>query len=74
MPTNFSPADPFPPCALYQSTPLTQDRGANVKVSTLLMAVGLFHRPLVPGKGGLLRGSARLPSIASSSAVSSPQM
>ena len=62
------------PCALYQSTPLTRICGTFANVSTLFSAVGLFHTPWVTGNGGLLRGSARLPSIASISAVSSPQI
>ena len=66
--------DPFVPCALNQSTPRTRITVAKANVSTLLIAVGWFHRPFVPGKGGLLRGSARLPSIASSNALSSPQI
>ena len=36
--------------------------------------VGLPKRPAASGKGGLLRGSPRLPSIELKSAVSSPQM
>ena len=43
-------------------------------VSTLLTTVGLPNRPTSTGNGGLLRGSPRLPSIDSKSAVSSPQM
>ena len=43
-------------------------------VSTLLMSVGWPCRPCVPGNGGLFRGSPRLSSSASSSAVSSPRM
>src|ERR1700683_1409518 len=73
-PINFSPAAPFKPCDLYQSTPRNRIVGTFANVSTLLMTVGLFHRPCCTGNGGLLRGSARLPSIASSSAVSSPQI
>src|ERR1700678_2752578 len=73
-PMNFRPAAPPCPCALYQSTPRSRIGGTFAKVSTLLMTVGLFQRPSCTGKGGLLRGSARLPSMASSSAVSSPQM
>ena len=38
------------------------------------MTVGWFQRPLVPGKGGLLRGSERLPSIASSKALPTPRV
>src|SRR5579872_7387748 len=73
-PTNFNPEAPPWPCDLYQSIPLTRICGTFANVSTLLSAVGLFHRPLMTGKGGLLRGSARLPSMASMRAVSSPQM
>src|SRR5271156_5202055 len=73
-PMNFSPAVPFRPCDLYQSTPRKRMGGTLAKVSTLLITVGLFHRPCCTGNGGLLRGSARLPSIASSNAVSSPQI
>src|SRR5271155_1835348 len=73
-PINFSPAEPFTPCDLYQSTPRKRMGGTFANVSTLLMTVGLFHNPCCTGNGGLLRGSARLPSIASSSAVSSPQI
>ena len=43
-------------------------------VSTLFTTVGLPNRPTSTGNGGLLRGSPRLPSIDSKSAVSSPQM
>jgi hypothetical protein len=43
-------------------------------VSTLLMPVGFPKTPRCTGKGGLLRGSPRLPSIELNSAVSSPQM
>ena len=73
-PINFSPAVPPWPCDLYHSTPRSRICGTFAKVSTLLITVGLPHSPCWPGKGGLLRGSARLPSIASSSALSSPQM
>src|SRR5947207_3971013 len=48
--------------------------GTLMNVSTLLMTVGFCHRPAWPGNGGLLRGSARWPSMASMSALSSPQM
>ena len=43
------------------------------KVSTLLMLVGLPHRPLTAGNGGRVRGMPRLPSMEAMSAVSSPQ-
>src|SRR3984957_19575462 len=74
MPTNFRPAAPPSPCDLYQSTPRTKICGTLAKVSTLFSAVGLLNTPCATGNGGLLRGSARLPSMASISALSSPQM
>ena len=75
-PTNLTPGEPFLPAVFIQSTPFARITGTKKKVSTLLMTVGLAHSPppTCPGNGGLLRGSARLPSIASSSALSSPQM
>ena len=48
--------------------------GTLASVSTLLTTVGLPNSPTSTGNGGLLRGSPRLPSIDSKSAVSSPQM
>ena len=48
--------------------------GTLTSVSTLLTTVGLPNSPTSTGKGGLLRGSPRLPSIELKSAVSSPQM
>ena len=48
--------------------------GTQAIVSTLWISVGLRHRPSATGNGGLCRGMPRLPSSASSSAVSSPQM
>ncbi len=48
-------------------------RGTVARVSTLLMTVGLPHRPLCTGKGGLGMGMPRLPSIEAIMAVSSPQ-
>jgi hypothetical protein len=48
--------------------------GTQANVSTLLSRVGLSNRPLVSSCGGLLRGSARRSSIASTSALCSPQM
>ena len=75
-PTNFTPIEPFLPDVFIQSTPLERITGTKKKVSTLLMTVGFGPQPAadLAGNGGLLRGSARLPSIASSSALSSPQM
>src|ERR1700760_4384185 len=74
IPTNFNPGIPFNPCCLYQSAPLTMIAAAKVNVSTLFSTVGLCHNPCATGNGGLFRGSDRFPSIASISAVSSPQM
>src|SRR5215469_870448 len=71
-PTNFSPAVPSRPCDLNQPTPLASIWGTLAKVSTLLSAVGFCHNPTVAELGGLLRGSARLPSMASSWALPSP--
>src|SRR5580704_8850473 len=73
-PTNFNPRDPPTPAFLYHSTPRTKICGTIANVSTLLITVGFCHKPATPGNGGLFRGSARCPSIASSSALSSPQM
>src|SRR2546426_877554 len=44
------------------------------RVSTLFTTVGFPNRPTSTGKGGLLRGSPRNPSIELKIAVSSPQM
>src|SRR5215469_9027479 len=54
--------------------PIRRISGMHSNVSTLLIAVGLPNRPTCAGNGGLLRGSARLPSIELISAVSSPAM
>ncbi len=43
------------------------------QVSTLLMLVGLPHKPATAGNGGRERGMPRLPSMLAISAVSSPQ-
>ena len=60
-------------CARHQSRAAVRMAGTPGSVSTLLITVGWPNRPCVPGNGGLLRGSPRRSSIASSSAVSSPQ-
>src|SRR5215471_8651879 len=73
-PTNFRPAAPFRPAALYQSGPRSRICAIVANVSTLFNAVGLPHKPTVAELGGLIRGSARLPSMASRSALPSPQM
>ena len=48
-------------------------QGTLAQVSTLLMLVGLPHRPETAGNGGRVRGMPRLPSMEAMSAVSSPQ-
>ena len=53
---------------------LSRISGILQKVSTLLITVGLPNKPWVVGKGGLMRGKPRLPSMDSNSAVSSPQI
>jgi hypothetical protein len=68
VPLLFSEAD--------RSIPLRtvhDDGGILAKVSTLLITVGLPHKPLLAGKGGLGRGMPRSPSMEAIKAVSSPQ-
>ena len=60
--------------ARHQEAPRARMAGTQARVSTLLTRVGCPSSPAVPGKGGLLRGSARRYASASSRAVSSPQM
>ena len=48
--------------------------GTQANVSTLLTSVGRSSSPLVSSFGGMLRGSPRRSSIASISALCSPQM
>src|SRR5262249_8200028 len=62
------------PCRLTHSHPCSTMLGTWQSVSVLLMIVGLPKRPLTAGNGGLIRGQPRLPSSASKSPVSSPQM
>ena len=62
------------PIRAYASPPISRMSGMLASVSTLLTTVGLPNSPTSTGNGGLLRGSPRLPSIDSKSAVSSPQM
>ena len=62
------------PIAANAAPPSSTIAGTLASVSTLLTAVGLPNSPTSTGNGGLLRGSPRLPSIDSKSAVSSPQM
>src|SRR4030067_760375 len=61
------------PVPAYQSTPREIIAGTVARDFTLLMVVGLPHKPELAGKGGRERGMQRLPSIEASSAVSSPQ-
>ena len=62
------------PIAANAAPPSRTIAGMLASVSTLLTVVGLPNSPTSTGNGGLLRGSPRLPSIDSNSAVSSPQM
>src|SRR5579859_2249371 len=68
------PADSGVPVAPKAAAPPVRISSTFINVSTLLTSVGLPKRPACTGKGGLLRGSPRLPSIELKSAVSSPQM
>ena len=61
--------DKFLCCNADESEP-----GTFISVSTLLISVGPWYRPWLAGNGGLRRGLPRLPSSASRSAVSSPQI
>ena len=72
--TASGPVEPSVPMRAYAAAPHRRMSGTLASVSTLLTAVGLPNRPTSTGNGGLLRGSPRLPSIDSNSAVSSPQM
>ena len=55
------------------SAPWRMIHGTSASVSTLLISVGLPHRPDWAGKGGRSRGIPRRPSTEAISAVSSPQ-
>src|SRR5215212_11202456 len=74
MPNNFGPGDDFVPMDLNHSGPRSRIGGTQQSVSTLLMTVGRANAPAIAGNGGLFRGQPRLPSSASSSPVSSPQI
>ena len=65
---------PSVPIAAKAAPPSATIGGTLTSVSMLLTAVGLPRRPASTGKGGLLRGSPRFPSIELKRAVSSPQM
>src|SRR5438477_9695727 len=60
------------PIEAYQSAPLLMITGTLAQVLTLLMTVGLPHRPFWTGNGGRGCGSPTLPSMDAISAVSSP--
>ena len=68
------PEEPATPRPANQAPPLVMIWGMLHRVSTLLTTVGQLNTPLTAGKGGLMRGYARLPSRDSISPVSSPQM
>jgi len=68
------PVEPSVPIRAKAGPPIRRISGTHSSVSTLLIAVGLLNRPTCAGNGGLLRGSARLPSMELISAVSSPAM
>src|ERR1700761_6969770 len=61
------------PVSLNQADPLVMMGAMLYQVSTLLMLLGLPHKPFCAGKGGRGRGRPALPSNDSSNAVSSPQ-
>ena len=60
------------PMRRNQSAPYSRTTATLANVSTLLITVGLPHRPLSVGKGGRIRGWPRSPSIEWIRAVSSP--
>ena len=62
------------PVAAYAGPPCSRMGSTFTSVSTLLTSVGFPNRPTSTGKGGLLRGSPRNPSMELKIAVSSPQM
>ena len=68
----LEPLDFSVPMAAKASAPLRTIHGTLAKVSTLLMFVGLPHRPAWAGNGGRLRGMPRFPSMERMRAVSSP--
>ncbi len=68
------PVESLVPIWAKPDPPISRISSTQSRVSTLLIAVGLPNRPDCAGKGGLFRGSARLPSIELIRAVSSPAM
>jgi hypothetical protein len=74
---SFGPVEPSVPIDAKRAPPpgpSSRIASTLTSVSTLLTAVGLPNSPTSTGNGGLFRGSPRLPSMDSNSAVSSPQM
>src|ERR1039458_3047128 len=69
----FVPLLFFVPSEAYHSPPRRKMVGMLAKDSTLLISVGMSHRPDCAGNGGRGRGVPRRPSIDAISAVSSPQ-
>ncbi len=69
----FAGSGPMP-CLANASPPFARIQGTWASVSTLLMIVGQRKTPSTAGKGGLMRGWPRLPSMDSRRPVSSPQM
>src|SRR5882724_1738983 len=69
-----SPLRPLRPWLWNQAAPFSTISRTQYTVSTLWIRVGRPNRPTWDGKGGLCRGSPRLPSIDSSIADSSPQV
>src|SRR5688572_14268672 len=59
---------------LYHAAPWATMGGTAARVSTLLIVVGWPKTPETAGKGGLIRGLPRRPSIEFIIAVSSPQI
>src|SRR5208337_832001 len=69
----FVPALLALPISVNHAGPLVTMGGMLYQVSTLLMLLGLPHRPLCAGNGGRGRGRPASPSSEAMSAVSSPQ-
>src|SRR5208283_4664919 len=61
------------PMLEYHAAPLAMICEILAQVSTLLIDVGLPHKPECTGNGGLALGNARLPSMDAMRDVSSPQ-
>src|SRR5258707_10983251 len=68
------PVESLVPIWAKADPPIRRISSTQSRVSTLLIAVGLPNRPDCAGKGGLFRGSGRLPSIELMIAVSPPAL